>query len=727
MMSARASAVMLVENGLPCACIVLPRDASPRLKEAAVLLRDTIARRTDVTLAIVEEGDGSPVPTQVHLGPTAYARSLDWPVQDLDMDGYMIGAADGQHLILAGGSDWGVEYAVCELLERWAGVRWLFPGPLGECVPRSPGLAVEGSRLRAEPAFRHRLFSGLGKEEAPPERGQQGLWARRNRMHGRVAFHHNLWRLFPPEQYTVSHPEFFPELAGGRFLPKPAPGKTTAQDAQAQVSWQPCFTAPGSVEEAVRGIRAAFAADPELTSYSLGINDTNRHCTCASCLAMDGGEVNVLGVRDVSTSYYTWCNAVAAGVREAYPDKLFGLLAYNGAYSAPRGLRLNEALIPFITYDRMKWADPDIAAAGRRHTEAWAACAPVLGWYDYIYGGQFYMAPRIYVRTMGAYLRYAYQHGVRHYYAEAYPSGDWHEGPKLYVLLKLLWDPFRDVEELLDDWYRHAVGPDAAPHLARYFDRWEKLWTGPVLDTAWFRGNGARQYLDFHGTGYLDAVTVADLDGCERDLEEAVARAGEGAQRRRAVYFRDGFLRRSRALRSALRLRHPGNVTVVDTIAAAAFDAGVEGWGHWQRDYSKADFGFDPEVGHTRPGSLCVDAAGSQGTPLCFTRSVPISPLKTYRASAWFRTRALPRGGVVRISVKWKDAGQAWLNLPTAETEIQGPFADDWSRLAVCLETGEEGLWQQARWGIILLTVERAAEGRVWFDEPRFEAITVDD
>lgn len=720
------ASVVVVEAGQARARVVLPAGAGSSLREAAATLVEGIRRRCGVGLEVVTEpAPAAPGLVALHCGRTSAAAAADLGLERLDPDGFVIAVPDRHSILLVGGSDAGTEYAVYDFLERYAGRRWLFPGALGEHAPQSPELRVPVAMVRSEPAFHHRLFSGLGKTEEGERRGEQALWARRNRMRGRVQFHHNLWRLFLPEQLTAAHPEVYPVLEDKRFLPAPAPGKTTAQDVRAQVSWQPCFTAPGGAELAADIIRDYLGQHPEATSYSLGINDCNRYCTCPSCMALDDGRVNSIGVRDVSASYYTWCNAIAGSLAKDHPDTWLGLLAYNGAYSPPEDLRLAPRLVPFITYDRMKWAEPELARLGKAHTEAWAAKASVLGWYDYIYGGQFYLMPRVYPRQMADYLRYGYAQGVRHYYAEAYPAADWHEGPKLYVALKLLWDPAQDVEAILRDWYESAVGPAAAPALARYFDFWEEFWTRRVPATHWFRNNGNRQYLDFGSSGYAEALTVADLDACGAALEEAVRLAPAGPCQDRARYFLAGWQRRQTEIRSLVRLRQPERVTVVRNLLANAFDQGLDGWTHWQRDYSKAAFAHDPATGRGAPGALLVDAAGSQGTPLCFTRAVPIERGKTHRVSAWWRGAGIDDSATISIQVKWKDATGAWVSLATMASYDGAPFSTDWKRLDVHYETGTDGLWERADTAMFLLTVEQTAAGRVWFDDVSLDEVDI--
>jgi len=254
---------------------------------------------------------------------------------------------------------------VYELLERYVGVRWLLPGEHGADVPRHETITIPDGEIVDQPVFFSRLYSGL-------KGGPQVEWARFNRMHGRVQFHHNLNRLFPPEQYTQSHPEFFPMLDGQtRYL---------ARDAQDH-GWQPCFTAPGIVDEAIRNIVQYFNDNPQATSYSLGMNDSGKFCTCPECMGRISGEKNYLGWVDYSDLYYDWCNQVIEGVLKVHPDKWFGCLAYFNVSTPPKHVKVHERLVPYITYDRMKWIDPEMRAAGVAATREWDEAVPTFAWY----------------------------------------------------------------------------------------------------------------------------------------------------------------------------------------------------------------------------------------------------------------------------------------------------------------------------------------------------------
>jgi uncharacterized protein DUF4838 len=517
-----ADGIRIVENGTPRATVVFPNGADNQTRAAAEMLADYVRRSAGVPLPVAQEKDvaAAATPITIHVGRNEYLGGLDLSLAGLDDDGFVIRAVDSQNLVIAGTTPWGTEFGVCEFLERYLGVRWLMPGPDGTDVPQHETIDLPAEiDVRREPTFFSRQFSGLVG-------ATQLTWARRNRMHGRVDFHHNLQRLFPPETYAKTHPEFFPERDGKRYLP---PTNNTH-------GWQPCFSADGIVAEAIANICRYFEQHPDVVSYSLGVIDSSGHCQCQACRAQDPVEPSFLGRRNVSDRYYAWCNRVVEGVLKKHPDKFFGCLAYSEVAEPPTRIKVHPRIIPYMTYDRMKWIDPELRAEGERMTERWHHASPVVGWYDYIYGTP-YCVPRVWFHHMAEYYRFAQAHGVRAMYAEAYPN--WGEGPKLYVALKLLWNPDADVDELLRDWYLRAVGPAAADDLAAYFALWEDFWTRRILDSSWFTKGG--QYLSFYDPSYLADVTEEDVTRSRQLLENVVRQAKTDQQKARAYLLQRAF------------------------------------------------------------------------------------------------------------------------------------------------------------------------------------------
>ena len=208
--------------------------------------------------------------------------------------------------------------------------------------------------------------------------------------------------------------------------------------------------------------------------------------------------------RYLTDRYLTWANAVVRACWRSTPTS--GSASSPTGDSEPPGGSRPTAPDP-LHHLRPHEADrPAGRADGQSVTQRWAAVLPTVGWYDYIYGSA-YLVPRVYFHQMADYYRFANQNGVRCLVAEAYPN--FAEGPKLWVSLKLQWDPTQDVDALLDEWYEAAVGPEAAPFVKQYYAHWEDFWTRRILDSDWWTPAG--QYLRFNVPTYLEDVKREEI------------------------------------------------------------------------------------------------------------------------------------------------------------------------------------------------------------------------
>ncbi len=511
-----ADGITIVEHGKPLAVITISSGASKTVAGAAQLLSACIEKSTNAKLSMETAlpADGRVV---IHVGEDDYTRQLDLDLKSLGADGFAITFPDNKNIVIAGAEDWGTEFGIYEFLERYVGVRWLMPGPYGEDIPHSPTIAVPREEIRQEPAYKWRDVSGdIGAK-----------WSRRNRNNSEmIPCYHNLNRLFPPSKYAKSHPEFYPILDGKRYIPS----------TDADTNWQPCFSADGIVEEASKNIQEYFRTHPGKHYFSLGMNDSTRFCECDRCGLGEGPKRNFLGFRNSSDSYFEWANKVVESVLKEYPDTWFGTLAYGGLSQPPDNIKkINPHIVVYMTDDRMRWCNPEVEAEGHRITEWWNSTASSLGWYDWLWGYP-YMLPKVWFHLMARVLEYGSKNGVRGFFAETnfYIDYDrqaedkvspfrWGEGPKFYVLWKLLWDPSINIDHVLDDWYERTVGKAAAPELKAYFSHWEQFWTERILQSSFWQPKG--YMLNFRNYDYFDIVTKEDMAQSRQWLESVVAKA----------------------------------------------------------------------------------------------------------------------------------------------------------------------------------------------------------
>lgn len=511
--------IPLVQEGASSAVIVIASNAGQSLATAAQTLQRYLETSTGARLPIVKHSGGNPA---IHIGRTDEVGQMGVSIEGLDEDGFLLEGRDGDQFVILGGSDWGTEFGVYEFLERYLGVRWLLPGADGEVVPVHRDLVIPGATVRQNPVYHlSRTISGALTGE------KDGIeWARLNRIRfGRLARAHNLNRLLPVSRFGKTNPEFYPTLKGKHFLP---PNDVNHQ-------WQPNFSAPGIVDAAAGEIDRYFKENPTETSYSLSTNDTANFDESPASLARRIGKKNHLGFEDTSNDYFPWANAVVEKVLQKHPDRWFGAYAYRETLEPPTHGTLNPRLVPHITYERLKWSDPQQRAADQELTKRWSKVAPTLGWYDYVYGIP-YLLPRVWFHLMGDYLKWGAEHHVRSFHGDYLPNWSG-EGPKVWLMAKLLWNPDQDVDALLDDWYLHAVGPAAAPKLKAHFALWEKFWTEEIRQSNWYKmegGDGAL-YMKFSDPGYLSAVPQAHLQESTRLLDEVEALAQTDGEKSRAA------------------------------------------------------------------------------------------------------------------------------------------------------------------------------------------------
>ncbi len=681
--------------------------ADPGNSAAAKLLQEFMVQAVPAAITHIGLETPSAGGIQIHLGNTARAKALGLP--PLGPGEFAIVFPDPATIVIVGGSANGTLHGVSEFLERFAGVRWLFPGPLGRHVVRQDSLTIPMAEIRQKPAFISRFFSNPfpAQESKNPE--YQG-WLGFNRLYNTINFHHNLFRLISPLKYGQTHPEFFPLING-----KPVTEKTS------HLEWNPQLNAPGLTDAAIRHICEFFRKNPGTTSYSLGMNDCKRFADAK------GNGINSMGYPNFSDHYYGWTNKVAAGVLKQYPDKYFGMLAYESVTDPP-SFQLNRHCVPYICVDRMTWYDPQCAENDKKRTRNWNQHAATLGWYDYVYGDKMYIIPRVYNHLLAETVRFAAANGVQAYYAENYNGPFPTEGPKTYLLAKLLWNPEINVDAVLDDWYRCAVGQAAAPYLKQYFDFWENYWREKAIHTEWFEADKNWVYLSFEDHEYAKYLTTEDLNECRKLLDAVVAKAETAPEKARAELFMKTFQAvRARAEYALVfyappvpgnwrtLLRHDFNrMSEAEKTSKAKFPGN---WNFWQRVPGRAEARWDRQSGYLNSGALRLDLANAEGVPVLFDQGFKVTPGKISMVKCKVKAQQTDNRAQVYIRLRWRGKNNQPEHTFNLVKKLPLEQRDGkWHELIFCFTTPPGDDFRPS----LQLGVQRARRGTVWFDDFEF-------
>jgi hypothetical protein len=539
--AAVAAPITLVENGAARATIVT--GAGDR--EAAQELVTYLERATGVTLPVASERPAKG--NVILLGSAVAPEAVKSALGRMNDDGYTIRTlADA--LVVAGNGRNGTFYAVDALLERFVGIRWLWPGELGEVVPRVSTIQIPEASLDRQPAYIWRdlgpggaLWGPLDKLTAERKLGVSArhqelekLWERRSGYGGVLIYGgHAFGEMLPPARYGPVHPEYYALVNGKREW----------EHFDGKHGTQPCTTNPDVIRIVTDYAGHFFDQHPDYDAFAVSLNDAGGFCECDRCRALDSGQVELAaddpeggkgGKKVIITDrIVTFANTVAQGLAKTHPGKKVILFAYGQYKQPPVHVKTDPGVIIQYTFHVSNLWNPQSEAQQLRETAAWSTAAARLGIYEYFIQGNFPDLPRPMAAPIQRSVQALGAQGYRYYQTQ---SGDGYaiNGLNYYLLARLLWDPAADISALESDYFTKGFGA-AAPAVARYYKRFEDAWRGlggkSVAMDAATRSQYAR----------VAEAYPADLRAAgAKDLEEAAAKV-QGAELERVRFLQRGL------------------------------------------------------------------------------------------------------------------------------------------------------------------------------------------
>lgn len=497
--------LVLVEEGVSRVPIVVFEAAPPMTRRAADELAEYIEKASGARPKVIA---GRPDPMPVSAIWVGYQPVLEKLFPDLDFafehPEEILIAANDQHLVIAGRDRWDPEHlevegidekivgkqqeygtvnAVYTFLQDHLGVRWLWPGELGEDVVRQETIALAPLLFRYHPQIRARggafNFSMLGNRGY----GKAHDWTRLQRlqlhsldMEGGHGFG-DWW-----ERYHQSHPDIFALQADGTRsgFPNPRTAKL-------------CQSNPKVWELWLKGVEETLAKDPTRTAFNASPNDgwTSGHCVCENCTAWDhpDGEPRLFHWKNcrkerpaLTDRDVTFANKLGELLRERYPDKDYHvlMLSYGHSRPAPVLARPGDNVIMVSVanfFGRTGLVDRGSTrgTTHREQFEAWGKLAPRLMWRPNTGSpaGWQQGLPDVSIAQTIQDLKFVAGRNCLGIYIDAVWEHWATQGPQYYVMAQLIWDPRRDGQAVLDDYFARAFGP-AAQHVRAYFETIEQ-------------------------------------------------------------------------------------------------------------------------------------------------------------------------------------------------------------------------------------------------------------
>ena len=479
-------------------------------KTAAQELAAYLSRVTGATIPVTAERDAPTEGVRIFVGHTAFAKQHGVDPARLGREEWVMRSVD-RDLVLSGGRPRGTLYAVYRFLEDEVGVHWW--NPWEEHVPRRATLAVRLLDRRGKPAFAYRdIYTLYGHD--------RGRFAARNRLnrqgdtgiapelggedgYGPPYHVHTFYSYIPPATYLETHPEWFSQIG-------------TKRDAKRK---QLCLTNPELRKvfaEKLRGFIAKSQAAAKLKGvepprvFDISQNDWGGMCQCQKCQAIAKAEGTETG------PLLDFVNHLADAVRDGHPDVLIDTLAYQMTQQAPKALKPRDNVTIRLCDTRSNFTKgithPENADF-LKHLGEWAKICRHLRIWDYaVTYAPHYGLPLPTAHTYPADYRTYAERGVEGVFTEhEYPILADLRDLKVWMMMKLLEDPFRDYGALLATFTDGFYG-SAGKAIRRYLARLEAA--SEAKSSHLSMGASPRQYR------YLDLPFIreaqADFDRAER-------------------------------------------------------------------------------------------------------------------------------------------------------------------------------------------------------------------
>jgi hypothetical protein len=437
----------LVRNGKSEYRIVVAEGADPLTLQAAHELALHVEKISGADLPIVTDTTAE----NQHEILVGFSGRSDRHEKDLNKDtlgkeGFVI-KTTGDKILIAGNTGLADLYGVYTFLEECLGCRLYAPGV--KYVPSSKDIRLKAATIVQIPVFAYREAHLPG----PILDEEFCHWHKIHHRSKKETEWGDLWvhtfnRLVPPATYFKTHPEYYSEINGIRVP-----------------DGQLCLSNPDVLRLVVRNLREKMAEKPGAYFWSVSQNDCFKACTCKKCRAIDslyGG---------YSGSILNFVNKVA----DSFPGKIISTLAYSYSRHAPGGIKPRKNVNIMLCSIECNRSKPLAADTGRNSfvhdLREWSKLTSNILIWDYIVQFRNYLDPFPNLAVLQPNLRLFAEYKAPMMFQQG--SGrSWSDMVELkqYLVARLLWNPYIDVDETMNDFLNGYYG-EAGPVIREYIDR----------------------------------------------------------------------------------------------------------------------------------------------------------------------------------------------------------------------------------------------------------------
>ena len=448
----------------------------------------------------------------------------------------------------------GSAFATFDFLEKFAGVRFLWPGELGTVaekrspvtVPNGGYIFVPPFELRMTSSFTYGRTSLTMQERVDLDRWQDHHKVGRATQSRGSGFQHAFNHLLPRQVYGKTHPEYYSLITPERWIGMPKPNVPTRRnDYTVSGPWQVCT----SNKDVRRIFAEKIAAPKDGRIRSISPNDGYGFCECANCKAQDGKDAlrtGKAGHLRVTNRMYDFAQDIAWQVWKLNPKARIGMFAYS-FYDGVPDQKIKFPPNMYLSYCYIIYRAEDKAAEDKINNKLLglaATGAKVIG-REY-WGCHYTMGyPLSHSRKIDRNIKTLYKCNAAGIYGETGKNFG-SRGTDLYILCKLAWDPTLKREDILKDYCDAAFGKKASPVMYELFEKIEDWVESHTREFKTKKGVNFKYYKNDYAEFNRFQASIFNEDFnkmCKNYLNKAAKLADSADRKARVQFFRIGLMK----------------------------------------------------------------------------------------------------------------------------------------------------------------------------------------
>ncbi len=451
--TALAQNIILVKNGSPKATISPSNDFA--IKQVTEIFNNYIQAITGTELPIKKAKKNLCIEfILIDPANNTHPEFRELKDESLREDAFSIKLSNGS-LTFSAITPKGLENAIYCFMEKFCNLR-LYAHD-AEIIPKTNTLEIPAEiSLFEAPAFSFRIpyyyeatynnYIKWHKLSSEPKTINNSTWPVSRKWGLWV---HTLHRLLPPGKWFQEHPEYFALRNGIR---------TTDQL---------CLSNPDVAELVYQSLKREIDANPTAKYWSVSQMDNYNYCECPNCMAIDSIEQSHSG------TMIRFVNELAGRI----PDKVISTLAYQYTRSAPKitkPLSNVNIMLCTIECDRSKPIKEDNREGSFYHDlQSWTSLTNNIIIWDYVINFSHLLVPFPNLQILDDNLRLFHEAGVSMIFEQGLRGTGGGEMNELrtYLLSKLMWNPYLNVDSLTKDFVTGYYGAPAAPYILEYLSK----------------------------------------------------------------------------------------------------------------------------------------------------------------------------------------------------------------------------------------------------------------